>query len=290
MYKDRGAYLLPVEVREARRDSDNTVRYLYADDYATFKFMAAKCYQFLDELEEAGRYVAEAKEIRPDLAGLLDYGMEPETNVIVVIEAGRAPRKRQEGPRGAILGYSPEPGVSLTMVSLDGRELSFAQTDDLYSQATTLGGRSVDDLNRTKAERQDAIQAAGFATTVTGYALLAAGSAAHDRQTREALQAAGLIAMLVGIITMVFAEAAIDPGADTRAWTLLPGQIFLAFGRVPEGGGHRLSIRARGDPGGDPSQEWREVPVEKVMNLYAIRLLPGRAGGVWNPASPGETP
>jgi len=57
-------------------------------------------------------------------------------------------------------------------------------------------------------------------------------------------------------------------------------------GRAQPAGQHRLRIVAEG--GGDESQEWIDVPVEEGVNLYPIRLLPGRSGGSWieEPAPP----
>ncbi|MBI4605170.1 MAG: hypothetical protein HY721_24665, partial [Planctomycetes bacterium] len=63
------------------------------------------------------------------------------------------------------------------------------------------------------------------------------------------------------------------------------GQVFLAAGHVPPGAGQRLRVRARGC--GDLSQEWTGVPVSDGVNVYWIRLLPGRTGGAWSPPGPG---
>jgi tetratricopeptide (TPR) repeat protein len=277
MYKDRGSFLLPVEKREARRGGENVTRFLYEDDYALFKFFAAKCSQLLDEPSDAEKFLSQAKEIRPEMAPLFDQGMDPRTNVLVIIEGGRAPYKRRTGPQGAVLAYEPGPQVSLEDAWIDGRGLSHGLCEDLYLQATTVGGRQVDDLNVVKAQRQEALHAAGFATAAVGTFLAMAGSESRNRD----LQTAGLIAAGVGVATMIVASAAIDPSADVRAWATLPGQLFLALGQVAPGSGHKLEIRARGP--GDPSQQWRDVPVEEGVNLYLIRLLPGRNGGAWTP-------
>jgi hypothetical protein len=141
----------------------------------------------------------------------------------------------------------------------------------------------VDELNLTKVKRQEVLQAAGFATMTAGYALAFAGAASDHHSTSRSLQYAGLAAMAVGLGALIFAEAAIDPSADVRAWTTLPGEIFLAVGRAQPGGLHRLKIVAEG--GGAESQEWVDVPVEEGVNLYPVRLLPGRTGGPWLPAA-----
>ena len=205
--------------------------------------------------------------------------MDPRTNVLVVIEGGRAPYKRRTGRQGAILGYAPGPQSTLEDAWIDEHGLSHGLCEDLYLQATTVGGRQVDELNVVKAQRQEALHAAGFAAAAAGTFLAIAGSESRNRN----LQTAGLITAGVGLATMIVAEAAIDPSADVRAWATLPGQLFLALGHAEPGAGHKLRVRARGPSGGDQSQEWYDVPVREGISLYLIRLLPGRGGGAWSP-------
>jgi hypothetical protein len=279
MLKDRGSFLMPVEAAEAREGEANTRRYLFADDYALLELLAAKCYQLLEEPEDAGKLVAEAKSLRPEVPWLFDEAMDPETNVFVLIESGRAPYKVRTGPQGAILGYGRHPEVPVQEVTIDGTKISYALGEDLFVQATTLGGRRVDELNVAKARGQEALQLAGFGLASAGYFLALAGG------SRD-MQAAGLITMGAGIAAMIFAATAIDPSADTRAWTSLPAQVYLALGRAPPGSLVRLRVVA---PGGQ-SQEWMDVPVRDGLNVYWIRLLPGRPGGKWPGAEPEPAP
>jgi tetratricopeptide (TPR) repeat protein len=277
--KDRGSYLLPIEAPQARRGRPMVRRYLYESDYATFELFAALCWERLGEREEALEAVARAKKHRPQAAQVIDAAFDPENNVIVVIEAGRAPAKRAAGLRGSLLTYDRELRTAVSEVLLDGRPLAFAVTDDLHYQATTLGGRGVDELNRVKAERQQALETAGLATTLTGAFLASAG------RRNPNLRTAGLVGMGAGIATMIFAATAFDPAADTRAWNLLPGLLVVAAGRAAPGPGHRLNVRAAG-PLGATSQEWEGVPIAEDANLLHIRLLPGRRGGVWGGPAP----
>jgi tetratricopeptide (TPR) repeat protein len=277
MAKDRGIYRLPVEKTRARRESDNAETVIYSSDYATFAFFAANCCQHIDEPEEAARYLNEAKAIRPEMAPLFDRGMDPSSNVMMVIEAGRAPAKVQLGERGAVLGYRRAAGADVRAVRIGGRDASFGKTDDLHAQATTLGGRAVDDLNRTKATRQQALSSAGFATAVAGGVLAAVGNSNRNRN----LEAAGLIGVGVGVATMIIAETAIDPSADIRAWSTLPQDLFLAVGSAPPGEA-TVEISAGGDYGNDQSQHWTNVPIAADgTTLLWFRLLPPRKGGVW---------
>jgi len=280
MNHDRGSFLLPVEKEKARRGADNVERYLYEDTYALLYFLAAKCFQLVAEPQEAEKHLARARATAPEIDWLWDEGLDAETNVLVLIEAGLAPAKMQTGPEGAILGYAPGGQDRVESVTFAGEKFSFALCEDLFHHATTVGGRQVDELNQAKARKQEALRAAGFATVTAGYATMIAGAASDNRN----VQLAGLIVTLVGVGTMIFADAAIDPSADVRAWTLLPGQIYLAVGRAPPGGDHKLEVRAQGR--GDVSQTWTGVPVDEGVNLYWLRLLPGRKGGEWPGPSP----
>jgi tetratricopeptide (TPR) repeat protein len=282
MQKDRGTFLLPVEEGEATEGANNVQRFVYDDDYALLHFLAAKCYALLGEGEEAQKQLAEAKRIQPEIAWLFDEGMEEATNVIILVEAGRAPFKRRTGPQGAILAYEDGPRARIDEVTFEGEKISYAMCEDLFHQATTLGGRGVDELNVVKAKRQEALQIAGFATTMAGYWLAIAGSQSNNRS----METAGLIAVGVGVAAMIFAATAIDPSADIRAWTSLPGQIFLAVGQVRPGTQGRLKVRARGFHSGDMSQSWEGVPVHEGQNLYWLRLIPGCGGGNWLPPPP----
>ena len=273
MLKDRGSFLMPVEPSQARQGGANERRYLFEDDYFLLELLAAKCWQLLGEPEDGQKLVGRAKSLRQEISWLVDEVMDPATNVFVIIETGRAPYKVRTGPQGAILGYQKGPEVPVEAVTIDGTKISYALGEDLHIQATTLGGRQVDELNVAKAQGQQALQAAGFGFASAGYFLAIAGAQSDN----QAMQAAGLIALGVGIGAMIFSAVAVDPSADTRAWTSLPGQIYLAVGRAAPGSRLRLAVTA---PGGQ-SQEWTDVPVSDRLNVYWIRLLPGRTGGTW---------
>jgi hypothetical protein len=284
MNKVRGTYQLPVEPDKARKGAPNAETVLFENRYSTFAFFAASSCQHIDEPEEARRYLEMAKQARPEMAALFDQGLDPRTNVLAVIEAGLAPVKRQRGERRQILAYSRGLSATVESVRVSGQPMSFGVSEDLFVQATTIGGRAVDKLNDVKASRQEALAAAGYFTTVAGTFIAFAGSANHNQN----LQMAGLAAMAIGVGTMIFAEAAIDPSADIRAWNTLPDQIYLAFGSV-EPGTHQVDIQAQNQFSGDLSQHWTDVPVSKDTTLLWFRLLPYRKGGVYPTGGAGPT-
>ena len=280
--KDRGSYVLPVESKEARAEQDNTMRYLYAADYATFELFAARCWRALGEMKEARRSLARAKKLRPDLGALLDAAMDLEKSALVVIEAGGAPEKLQNGPRGSILRYEQGPEVVVEEVRLNDESLMFAETDDLHEQATTLGKRQVDELNQVKARRQEALQAVGMVATIAGAAIASSASRDDDhgkKRKNRSQRNAGLVTMAAGLATVIFSEVAFDPGADTRTWTLLPGTLLVAVAPAPVEPENILEIRWR--RGSVRYAERREnVSFGEGGDLAWIRLLPARAGRI----------
>jgi len=280
MNKDRGSFLLPVQPEAAQESSDNVQRYLYEDDYSILSILAAKCSQLLEEPSDAERYLERAASLRPELRPLFNEVMDPRSNVLVFIDAGQAPYKRRIGPQGAILGYVRGASARVDGVRFGPHDLSFAQCEDLYEQATTVGGRRVDEINREKAQKQEILHMAGFAAATAGSMAAIIGSQSGNRN----MQTAGLIGMGIGIAAMIFAATAIDPGADLRAWTMLPGQIYLAVGRAEPGTRLDLTVRAHGM--GDLTQEWTGVDIRDGVNLYWVRLMPGRRGGSATPPAP----
>lgn len=277
MNNDRGTYLLPVDPEEAEKGGGNTKQYIYQDTYGILQFLAAKCYQLLGEPDEEKKSLARAQASHPALAQFFEEGLDAANNVLVLLEAGGAPVKIRTGPGGAILGYRRGIESSVTSISFDTHSLALALSEDLYHHTTHLGGREVDKLNKDKASKQEALRLAGFATRTAGFATLIAGVASGNRDAKIA----GWALLLVGIGTGIWANVAIDPRADIRAWTFLPGQLFLAFGRVPPGPARTLRIDAHNP--GDLSQVWTDVPVKTRTNLFWIRLLSGRKGGPWPP-------
>ena len=278
--KDRGSFLMPVEVDDAKKDAPNVDVFLFEDDWAILRFLAAKCYQLLGESQEAAKQLAMAKQIAPNIGTLFDEGMDPANNVLMVVEGGRVPFKRKTGPKGSILGYARGAVSTVKSMQVGSTGLSFSLIDDLFHQATTIGGRQVDTLNESKAKKQQALHTAGFAAATAGYVLAAAGAFAGSKNARRNMQAAGLIAVGVGVAAMLFAEHAIDPSADVRSWTMLPGMLFLGVGRAPPGDNMTIKVNSTGS-GGDESQIWTGAPVNEKTNLYWIRLLPGKRGGAW---------
>ena len=271
IYKDRGSYLLPIASDENEVDESQAQRHLYEDDYALLRFMAAHCYHLLGEHEEAAHNLQLAKAIAPAIARLFEEAFYEENNVFVVVEGGRVPIKRKTGAQGSVLGYEALPGPKIYGIEIDGGGLSFSLVDDLYDQATTLGKRVVDDLNEEKAATQSAVHAAGVYTTFAGAIL----SQSHNND----VQIAGFAAMAAGVTAMIFASM-IDSSADTRSWSLLPRHLYIGVGKARPTDSATLTVRARG-PGGDESQRWTAVPVNDHANLYWIRLLPGKRGGIW---------
>lgn len=277
--KDRGQMLLPVEVSEARERDRSEKVYLFDDDLALLNFLAAKCYQLLGEPENAAQHLERARLIQPKMSALYELGMRPESNAIVLVEVGQGPVKTRAGPDGAELDYRRGWTGTIENLWIGERGLTFGLAEDLYFQATTLGGRLVDELNREKSAKKEALASAGVLTTIAGEGLLLASLHSRGR-SREALGIASAAAFVVGLGAIIFSEA-IDPRADIRTWSALPDQIYLGVGEVPAGEG---TITVEGQVQGRALlQEWTGVPVRPGLNVFWLRMLPEISGGNWIP-------
>ncbi|HLU48162.1 MAG TPA: hypothetical protein VK116_08760, partial [Planctomycetota bacterium] len=139
----------------------------------------------------------------------------------------------------------------------------FALADDLYKQASTLGPRAVDELNRIKARRQESLQAVGMTAAITGAVL----AESHSRELRRL----GFLGFAAGLATYIFSEAAITPEADTRAWSTLPGTLWLAVARRPPG---PSVLEIRVSDGFSPRTARFEVDFVSTDTLVWKRILP----------------
>ncbi len=155
----------------------------------------------------------------------------PAVNVIVFIDFGAGPQKMARGDYGERLkfaqGSSP---VKSARLSFGDQTLTISPTDDLYYQATTRGGRTMDHVLGNKAVFKQTTDAVGTAAMISG-AVLATN---HDTQE------AGLIVLGVGVLAKMF-SAATRPEADTRTWQNLPQYLSFAVLELPPGE-HQLTI------------------------------------------------
>lgn len=142
--------------------------------------------------------------------------------LLVIGEFGGAPVKRALGQYGETLGFSigRQPRAQKFNLIKDQQVLARSvHAEDLFFQASTRGGRTIDAILDGKAQFKTDAKTAGQVLTTAG--LMAATSNNQDTAY------AGLAVAVVGLL-MHAAAAAAKPDADVRAWNNLPGMIHLA--------------------------------------------------------------
>lgn len=189
-------------------------------------------------------------------------------NVVVVVEAGLAPRKTAGGANGEDVVYRRRDYVTRAAnVSVDGEPSgSTVRATDLYAQAVTRGGGTMDTVNEVKSVTKTG-------ATVAGAVILDRADNHNERLLGAALLAAGLL---------------MSAEADIRQWDTLPGEILVLPMRLPAGR-HKIRVEPRDAWGTPVSGTWREFDVNVVDGRVAflwMRSAPRAVGS----ADAGEAP
>jgi len=146
-------------------------------------------------------------------------------NVIFFVDYGAAPMKYGMGEYGQKLMFrasaTPIHGIQ---IQIDGKTYKLRPWDDLYFQATTRGGRVMDDILANKA---------GFkrTTDVAGTAGILGGAVMTQHKDT---QVAGIGLLAAGLISKI-ASAGTTPEADIRTWDNLPHFLSFAALELPVG-------------------------------------------------------
>lgn len=154
---------------------------------------------------------------------------DPKANVLVFLEMGQGPSKVAVGEHGEVLSYvagrSAAQGADLKVA---GRVYRAPAYDDLSFQATTRGGRVMDQILARKAGFKEGTDNFGNAALISGAILgMQQGRRSSMDEVGLGLLAAGLVSKLV--------SAATTPRADTRQWDNLPNLLGFAALTLPAG-------------------------------------------------------
>ena len=164
-------------------------------------------------------------------------------NVLVFFEFGPGPTKYAAGQYHEELHFHVDPSpVQSADFQVDGKEFPVSQSDDVWFQASTRGGRVMDHILGNKAVFKTATDVAGNVALIGGGAAILSGDG-RDATANEI--GAGLLA--AGIISKIF-SAATTPEADVRAWDNLPRYLGFATLALPAGR-HVLSCHFRDSHG-----------------------------------------
>jgi tetratricopeptide (TPR) repeat protein len=228
----------------------------YDCDFAPALFLEGVAYERVGDANMAQQDFTKAAELAPECVAV-----RPDTkgSLVVVVDVGRGPTKYATGPHGSRTRFHdhPESPAEIDVV-VDGKKVGSTQlAGDVYFQATTRGGRTMDAILAGKAAYKSGAAAVG----------IGALAVAHDLPKREGNAA------LLGGAALLLSSLAVNAEADTRHWTTLPARVQLFRADVPPGR-HDVEIV--------PSSGWRvsgprvqTVTVESSKDLLVYqRVLP----------------
>ena len=202
-------------------DSDTTDR-TYAGDWVLLDYLDGLITRRLGGDGRDARQRAEAAAKR----ALPPYN--PDSNVFLVVEYGRGPRKIAAGASGELLRFQVTPSrLVRARLTVADEVVDLPPYDDLNYQASTRGGRVMDFVLGNKAVFKDR-------ASNVGDAALFGAIATHELGRGEDKDQAALALMAIGILSKV-ASSATQATADTRTWDNLPQYLSFAALDLPPG-------------------------------------------------------
>jgi len=185
--------------------------------------------------------------LRQDL-NLLDF------NALVVIWRGTAPQAVRSGRYGEIRLIQPgriNPNLVYSLQVDNTVDAPYPELGDINYQATTRGGRKMDNV----LDNQASIKTA---TNVGGDAMIIAGAAGTGDSGADAV-------LILGGILMKAISAAAHPEADTRFWHNLPAKFDIVPLRLAPGP-HTLQLIVHKNL--LESVEWSIAPHTAVSSIH----------------------
>jgi tetratricopeptide (TPR) repeat protein len=144
----------------------------------------------------------------------------PKANVLFFVDFGPGPTKYATGEYAQHLmfreGTTP---IRAVQIQVDQKNYQLRPFDDLNFQATTRGGRVMDQILANKASFKRATDVIGDAAIVSG--AVVGGTSRHQDG-----QLAGLGLVTFGLLNKI-TSASTSPEADVRSWDNLP--LYLSF-------------------------------------------------------------
>jgi tetratricopeptide (TPR) repeat protein len=230
------------------------------------QYMLARCYQRLGEDDLARANYKRMVDLRPHMAGLADFEMNAQSNVLVVIDFGTGPHK-ETNMDGALVGFAPHPQqvgpVPMPYVGVDG---SWANISD---KAHPL----VDLLALAQDRRWESIDTIRAIKSVAGSGLMGAGAYELARGESNTSTEVGLGLLAAGLLLKATSQA------DVRVWEFLPRSTFIIPLTVPPGT-HNMTVEF---PGIRQTWENVNIPANSETTLYFRMQRPGTEHYTWPP-------
>ena len=245
---------------EAKGQSD---QYREAEsNFALAYVMLAKSHQRLGREDLARKYFQRAAELRPDLAGIVDFERNARSNLLLVLDFGYGPQK-VTNRGGTFTGFAPnpmeQPPPPRPIVKVDGHSVDVAGLErppvDLLVLAQDRKWQSLDTIRAVKS-------AIGTGLMIGGMVY----GTQHDARPEIVLGT-----LLGGMLLKATSQA------DVRQWEMLPRNVYLLPLEVASGT-HDISVEFPAVPG--VSQEWRGLPVPPPGQeaTYYFRMQRGHGG------------
>lgn len=187
-----------------------------------------------------------------------------EHNLLVLAQSGTAPQKMRSGRYGQYLVVGRgNPGSMPGIVMVCGQEFAAPQTDSVYFQAATRGGRPFDALQGRKVAVKKTSEVVGTAGLYSGAFVLATS----DSEGQATL---GLILLAVGLVATGFSFL-VATRADTRDWESLPDALGTALLQTKCAGPQTLDVR----PGNARVARQQVVLPKAGEGLCVVLAFPG---------------
>ncbi|HEX8444603.1 MAG TPA: hypothetical protein VF631_13250 [Allosphingosinicella sp.] len=182
-------------------------------DFALLLYLEAWASHLNGDADLRDEAMKRVKAIRPDVP---DIGADHDT--LVLVETGTAPRKLGDGANHSYFVYRRGKGFKENKAELllGSEPLRLYPIEDVYTQASTRGGRAIDKILDGKVEfkRTTGSVGSGLAQGATMFSAMGGGGAA-----------AGAIGAVGAIASLMSANA--KPRADTRQWSSLPDTVHV---------------------------------------------------------------
>lgn len=215
-------------------------------DFALMSFLDGWCSQRLGNLDKANEAYDEAELLLAARGGTETFKRPgPDDNILVVADTGEAPRKEAGGEGRRTLFYAQGAGTSdrIVTVNLTGQPVQLLAIEDIYRQATTRGGRAVDEVLGKKFRTKQRLDDGGSITMEVGktiglfaaYGVLwttiirstGGGQNAQQAQLIAIIVLAGAVAIIAAGYGIKAISNKIRTKADAREWNNLPDFVHV---------------------------------------------------------------